>query len=63
MVMDTKFNIASQVEKLSDIELAVLLCLVANQHCIVETNTKSQHALSEELKLVRIGWSSILVSG
>ena len=45
---------ASQMENLSDIELAVLLCLIAGQHCIIESDLELQHALSEELQLVRI---------
>ena len=59
--MTTQSNLASQVEKLSDIELAVLLCLVASQHCIIESDPESQHPLSEELQLVRSSNPTILL--
>ena len=50
--MATQSDVANQVDKLSDVELAVLSCLVAGQHCIIKSGLDSQHALSEELLLV-----------
>ena len=44
--------IAAKVQELTDVELAILLCLVANQHCIIETEGDALDALQEELQLV-----------
>jgi hypothetical protein len=45
-------RIAEKVQALSDIELAVLLCLVADQHCIIETEKQLLDNLQQELELV-----------
>ncbi len=45
-------DLVERVQGLTDIELAVLLSLVAGQHCIVETEEESIKALAEELQLV-----------
>ena len=45
-------SIMAKVQDLSDIELALLLCLIANQHCIIHTTEESFEALEEELQLV-----------
>jgi hypothetical protein len=37
---------------LSDIELAVLLCLVAEQHCIIESDRHLLDGLEQELRIV-----------
>lgn len=47
-------RIADKVQALGDIELAVLLCLIADQHGIVETDKQSLDALDQEIRLVRI---------
>ena len=44
--------IVAKVQELTDVELATLLCLVANQHCIIETEDEALDALQEELQLV-----------
>lgn len=44
--------IIAKVQELTDIELATLLCLIANQHCIIETEVEALDALQEELQLV-----------
>ena len=44
--------ILAKVQELTDVELATLLCLVANQHCIIETEDEALDALQEELQLV-----------
>jgi hypothetical protein len=44
--------LALKVQTLSDIELAILICLVAEQHCIIETDRDERHSVEEELKLV-----------
>lgn len=45
-------RIAEKVQGLSDLELAVLVCLVAEQHCIIEAEKKEVNDVQEELKLV-----------
>jgi len=49
--MDTT---AAKVQALGDLELAVLLCLVAQQHCIISTQNLLLDNLAQELKLVRL---------
>ena len=41
-----------KAQLLTDVELALLLCLVANQHCIIETTEESLDNLEEEVQLV-----------
>jgi hypothetical protein len=46
--------IASKVQELSDLELAALLCFVAEQHCcIIEADQVDLDNVQEEIKLVR----------
>ena len=45
--------LVDKVQDLSDIELALILCLVAEQHCIIEAEKESLDAVQQELKLVR----------
>lgn len=44
--------LALRVQTLSDLELAVLICLVAEQHCIIEAEEGSTKDVAAELKLV-----------
>lgn len=44
--------IAIKVQALSDLELAVLICLIADQHCIIETEQNLLKDVEEELRLV-----------
>jgi hypothetical protein len=46
-------DLASKVQGLGDLELAVLICLVADQHCIIQTEKELLYHVGEELKLVR----------
>ena len=46
-------RIVDKVQALSDIELAVLLCLVADQHCIVEADAEVIDRVGVELQIVR----------
>jgi hypothetical protein len=46
-------RLAVKVQALSDLELAVLICLVADQHCIIESELSLLSDIEEELKLVR----------
>ena len=43
-------------DDLSDLELAVLLCLISKEHCIMETADKGIDDLAEELRMVRSIW-------
>ncbi|KAF2468876.1 uncharacterized protein BDR25DRAFT_53793 [Lindgomyces ingoldianus] len=45
-------RIVEKVQALSDIELAVLLCLVADQHCIIETDGETLSGLVAELQVI-----------
>ncbi|OJJ51088.1 hypothetical protein ASPZODRAFT_55748 [Penicilliopsis zonata CBS 506.65] len=38
--------------ELSDLEVAVLLCLVAREHCLIETTSDSVHDVAKELALI-----------
>ena len=46
-------EIVARVQELTDIELAILICLVANEHCIIQTDKESLDTLQDELQLVR----------
>jgi hypothetical protein len=50
-VMDFQ-HLIDRVPDLSDLELATLLCLVAKQHCIIETADELIDDLASELALV-----------
>jgi MoxR-like ATPase len=45
-------GLVEKVQALSDIELAVLLCLVTDQHCIVEADPLLLPAVEQELQIV-----------
>jgi hypothetical protein len=45
-------RLVDQVQFLSDLELAVLVCLVAEQHCIIQSERDLIDSVEEELKLV-----------
>lgn len=49
----TMENIALKIQDLGDLELAILLSLVAEQHCIITTKHKLVDELAKELQLVR----------
>lgn len=42
------------VQQLSDVEVALFLCLAAREHCLIETPGDSIHDLANDLALVRI---------
>ena len=48
--------LAERAQDLTDIELAVLLCLVSSQHCIIQTDEEAVGTLSDELQLVRMSY-------
>lgn len=41
-----------KAQELSDVELAMLLSLVAKEHCIIQTEPEDLDALENEIKLV-----------
>jgi hypothetical protein len=45
-------TIIEKVHELSDLELAALVCLVANEHCIIDTDPDALDDLVQELELV-----------
>lgn len=46
-------ELVQKVEDLSDLELALLLCFVANEHCLIWTEEEALDSLQRELQLVR----------
>jgi hypothetical protein len=44
---------AAKIQALGDLELAVLLCLVAQQHCMISTQNLLLDTLAHEIQLVR----------
>lgn len=51
-------GLLNKVEGLSDLELALLLSLVANEHCLIQTEQEPLESLGQELELVRSGSDS-----
>ncbi|KAF1934916.1 hypothetical protein EJ02DRAFT_362647 [Clathrospora elynae] len=45
-------RLTQKIQALSDLELAVLICLVADQHCIIEAQKDGLRDVREELKFV-----------
>jgi hypothetical protein len=55
LMEDVHNIIAGKVQELSDIELAVLLCFVAEQHgCVIEADQADLDDVQEEIRLVRL---------
>lgn len=51
--MDATYDhLVEKVQTLSDLELAVLVCLITEQHCIIETEAQLLDTVESELKLV-----------
>ena len=45
--------LVERVQELTDVELAVLLSLIAGQHCIIKTEKEALGSLGQEIQLVR----------
>lgn len=45
-------TLVDKIQDLSDLELAVLLCLIAQEHCIIDTEPEVLDDLVQELQLV-----------
>ena len=41
----------TKAQGLTDVELAILLCLVADQHCIIETEDSALNLLQDEISM------------
>lgn len=46
-------HIVQKIQSLGDLEIATLICLIADQHCIIETEQEHIDDVQEELMLVR----------
>lgn len=46
-------TLLEKVHELSDLELAALICLVAQEHCIIDTEPDAIDDLAQELQLVQ----------
>ena len=59
-------ELIGKVQELTDIELAMLLSLIAGQHCIIQTERDALNSLEQEIQLVRLeyicDWSVRLLS-
>lgn len=53
-------HLVEKVQTLSDLELAVLICLIAEQHCIIQTERELLENVEEELKLVRTTCTNVI---
>lgn len=53
---DDTSRLASKVQELGDIELAALLCFIAQEHCIIEADEEELQNVEQELGLVRINF-------
>jgi hypothetical protein len=49
---DAEDSLAVKVQALSDLELAVVICIVAGQHCIIESEHELLNDVGKELELV-----------
>lgn len=56
----TPSGLVERVQELTDLELAMLLSLVADQHCIITAEPDDLDPLQQELHLV-LGTMSVLV--
>ena len=45
-------SLVQKAQRLTDLELAILLCLIADHHCIIDTDEEALERLSDELALV-----------
>lgn len=45
-------DLADVAQQLSDLEVALFLCIVAREHCLIETTSHCIHDLAKELALV-----------
>ena len=55
---DVGDRITEKVQALSDIELAILICLITEQHCIIEAERQTLDFLVQEIQVVCSGASN-----
>ena len=46
-------HLVERVQELTDVELAMLLSLIAGQHCMIQTEKEAISSLEQEIQLVR----------
>lgn len=46
-------DLSRKAGELFDLELALLLSIVANEHCLIQTEPEALDSLAQELQLVR----------
>lgn len=56
---DETSRLVSKVQELGDIELAALLCFIAQEHCIIEADEEELENVEQELGLVRINTRTV----
>lgn len=54
-------SLQDNVRQLSDLELALFLCLAAREHCLIETASASISDLGRELALVNPQMESLIM--
>lgn len=47
-------GLIERAQELTDLELALLVSLVAGQHCLIETKEEGLYSLQQEIKFVGI---------
>ena len=45
-------DLIERVQELTDVELAMLVSLIAGQHCVVQTENEAINSLEQEIQLV-----------
>ena len=53
-------GLLDKVQDLSDLELAALLCLTNQEHCIIDTDTEAVDDLVQELRMVCLAQHSLM---
>jgi len=52
-------TLIDKVHELSDLELATLICLVAQEHCVIDTDPSGLDELVQELELVTLSTAKL----
>jgi hypothetical protein len=47
-------HLLAKIQSLAEVEIALLLCLISNEHCIIRTKPQLLDKLGQELELVNI---------
>lgn len=55
-------NLEETARQLSDLEVALFLCLASREHCLIETTRNCLNDLAKELVLVHLSLPDILAS-